>query len=189
MLTHLNGIPTYRASVESESYDNLIDEKVKDLMLSKDSTPDTWDCSVLVDYDASTWGKLFVDSIGDYFVSFIKELEYDSSIICNFDSPWLNVYLNGDYQEMHDHMPFHFSYAYVHQCYENSGDFVFVNTSTRSLVAHYENKNVVNTRNYLNLKEKEILFFPSFMCHMVTQNKTNKPRVTISGNIELGGNQ
>ena len=134
------------------------------------------------------WEKTFVDSIKPIFSIYLQEIGIDNATP-EFMKPWINFYDNGDYQEHHNHMPWHFSYAYMHKIPEKSGDFLFYNSGYQSESVTYPWNKFIGYTKKIKLQEKMILFFPSFFVHTVTKNETHKTRTTISGNISLVENK
>lgn len=116
-----------------------------------------------------------------------------SNVQMEFMPLWMNVYKKGDYQEIHNHMKHgaSLSYCYFYKVPPDSGKLAFYNE-------HYRNFAATPLREALNLesfnisewlfieaKEGDLVVFPSFMQHMVTQNLTDELRITVSGNLKL----
>jgi len=85
-------------------------------------------------------------------------------IVCkNF---WANVYSKGDYAEIHDHVPFHFSFAYFLKCEEYHSP-LFFSESGRGVLP----------------SEGRFVVFPSHLKHHVPEQMHDDTRVTLSGNF------
>jgi uncharacterized protein (TIGR02466 family) len=107
--------------------------------------------------------------------------------------PWVNVYENGAYQEAHHHMTDgnSFSYCYFNKLPKGSGTFGFYNENYRNFSASMLDK-AINLEEFgifewasINVQEGDMLVFPSFLIHNVTQNCSDELRVTVSGNMRV----
>lgn len=153
---------------------------------SKCVVNDEWNCKVKtsrgVEYD---WNK-FVQTIQPFF----NQLPYKEENLLNFTIPWMNVYTNGCYQEAHQHVSHgnQLSYCYFSKLPENSGKFGFWNELFRS----YSYSGLYETMNldlvewgFPEVKEGDLLIFPSFLIHQVTYHGIDDVRVTVSGNVKI----
>ena len=85
-------------------------------------------------------------------------------IICkNF---WANVYSKGDYANTHNHIPFHYSFAYFLKSEEHYSPLVFTESEKK-----------------VPPKEGRFVVFPSHYKHHVPEHKFNDTRITLSGNF------
>ena len=85
-------------------------------------------------------------------------------IICkNF---WANVYSKGDYANTHNHIPFHYSFAYFLKSEEHYSPLVFTESEKK-----------------VPPKEGRFDVFPSHYKHHVPEHKFNDTRITLSGNF------
>ena len=123
----------------------------------------------------------------DYIKNILKK--YITNFFPNFKSLdlnefWINEYGYKDYQEEHNHMGYHFSFAIFKKIPKNSGDIYFISpvadllaTMTIDIFSYgYQHKG----------KENSIIIFPAFLKHAVSanNNKTEK-RITYSGNFNI----
>ena len=85
-------------------------------------------------------------------------------IICkNFCA---NVYSKGDYANTHNHIPFHYSFAYFLKSEEHYSPLVFTESEKK-----------------VPPKEGRFVVFPSHYKHHVPEHKFNDTRITLSGNF------
>ena len=85
-------------------------------------------------------------------------------IICkNF---WANVYSKGDYANTHNHIPFHYSFAYFLKSEEHYSPLVFTESEKK-----------------VPPKEGRFVVFHSHYKHHVPEHKFNDTRITLSGNF------
>ena len=112
----------------------------------------------------------------------------------NFFIPelWINISPPGAYQEIHHHIlspttgfsPYPlFSGVFYIDVKENSGDLVLKSPTSQNL------NNIPLTpkhKNKFNItpKNQNLILFPSFLEHLVSQNKSNQDRISISFNIK-----
>ena len=147
-----------------------------------------WNCDVKtsrgVEYD---WNE-FLQTIQPYFT----QLPYKKEASLNFSDPWMNVYNKGSYQEAHQHVSGgeQLSYCYFSKLPENSGKFGFWNEQFRM----YATSNLYQTLElgivewgFPEVKEGDLLIFPSFLIHQVTYHSLDDVRVTVSGNVRMVG--
>ena len=130
-----------------------------------------------------------LDIVNEEFGKFLDFLGPKCGIDSNFEVPWINIYGKNGFQDSHDHQGdkySDFSYCYVHE----SGDshIVFKNRfATNSDMCLKDLLHAYYAQDYVpTLKKKGTLYiFPSTAYHSVSPNKSDDPRITISGNIKL----
>jgi len=111
---------------------------------------------------------------------------------------WINIYNKGHYQDDHFHMideddeeyeghpPSYFSFTYFAKYDpEKDGRFTFVDESPAPvLFKKWSNSCKYFKRDIVpDIKEGDLMIFPSHMVHKVTQQLVNGPRITFSGNF------
>jgi len=137
---------------------------------------------------------------------FFRELNHLGNIEYFWDVQ--NISINTQYMREHHHYDIDFDrkqngfpfYSFVHYISFNQsvhGETVFVNPTTAMsydfltpLSKHFDNQNcdasVYFSDWVLNVKEDEIVFFPSFLKHRVASTlDPNYPRITSAGNISV----
>lgn len=155
--------------------------------LEEQCVPNTeWNCNVRtsrgVEYD---WNE-FIQRVQPYFSS----LSYKEEGALKFSDPWMNVYSKGCYQEAHQHMSGHhqLDYCYFSKLPEGSGKFGFWNEQFR-LYCSNQLQEVMNLDvvewGFPEVKEGDLLIFPSFLTHQVTYHPIDDVRVTVSGNAKV----
>ena len=161
-----------------------------DYLIDKCTINDEWQCSVKTSRGIKNdWSKL-EKIVSEKLKNFpLRKNNFKLSI----ETPWMNVYENGDYQEPHHHVSngFQFSFCYFYRLPKNCGKFSFYNESYRNYCA--DNMNQVLDLESISffewiipdVVEKDLIIFPSHYIHQVSQNKTEEKRITISGNIKL----
>ena len=104
---------------------------------------------------------------------------------------WHNVYLSGEYQERHHHIPCHFSF--IHFLAFEKGEHrppIFYDPA-RSIKAHCCIKGLPtefwDDKAVIDVSEGDALVFPSYLEHHVPPGTYAKPRVTVSMNVTLSG--
>jgi len=139
---------------------------------------------------------------------FTKKLGIDSCFTCNVcgdrscqephNDTWINIYNKGHYQDDHFHIideddedykghpPSYFSFTYFAK-YDtiNDGKFAFVDPSPAPLLyEQWSDKCKFFKREIIpDVKEGDILIFPSHLIHKVNKQMTDGPRITFSGNF------
>lgn len=147
-----------------------------------------WNCLVKtsrgVEYN---WNK-FLQKIQPYF----NTLSYKKEGSLTFSEPWMNVYEKGCYQEPHQHIAggHQLSYCYFSKLPEGSGKFGFWNEQFRSYCYSGLNETMnldLVEWGFPEVKEGDLLIFPSFFIHQVTYHGVDDIRVTVSGNVRMVG--
>ncbi len=149
-----------------------------------------WDCKVKTSRKAKLfdWTK-FIEFIHPSVLS----LPYVGKRDFTYEHPWMNVYQQGGYQEVHYHKldGNKLSYCYFHTLPENGGKFGFFNDQARLMSAcgmnEYLNLNVVDWM-FPEIKQGDFVLFPSYLMHQATPNNTTEERITISGEILVSKN-
>lgn len=193
-LGELFGIPYYIGTLQSHL--ELV-EAFKEYVESDDyfHKPTDWDATVDTSFghprNSELPWQLFMKDVatnhlGAMMQNFHPKVELATKFQC-----WANRYRKGQYQETHNHAvpDSHFSCNYIHKAPEGSGRLVFVNAVhdywsasglTEILDIPYSRKASPE------LKEGDVVIFPSFLEHFVTPNLTDEPRITFSANFGIG---
>jgi len=126
----------------------------------------------------------YIDCMRDVF-----DKDFDVSI----NKIWYNVYTDGEYQEVHDHLgslfePSHFSFIHF-LCFDkenhNPPEFRDPLSQLRTTSLELERNNCGEV--YVpDVKEGDLIMFPSYLQHCVPPGKkTEYPRITISFNVKV----
>jgi hypothetical protein len=118
---------------------------------------------------------------------------FDKEFNVNIDKIWYNVYTNGEYQEVHDHLGTslnHTHFSFIHflsynDKNHNPPEFRDPLSQLRILSLELD-RNRCGEVYVPNVKEGDLLMFPSYLQHCVPPGKpTNYPRITISFNVRI----
>jgi len=132
------------------------------------------------------------DLLESEYIECMREV-FDRDFSVEFDSIWYNVYMDGEYQEVHDHLgtplnPTHFSF--IHFLSFNKGE--HKPPEFRDPLSQIRNLSLELDRTrcgevYVpDVKEGDLLMFPSYLQHCVPPgNKTSYPRITIAFNVRV----
>lgn len=118
---------------------------------------------------------------------------FDKEFDVSFNNMWYNVYTDGEYQEVHDHLgtlfqPSHFSFIHF-LCYDGDNhkppEFRDPLSQLRTTSLELESNRCGEV--YVpDVKEGDLLMFPSYLQHYVPPGKkTDYPRITIAFNITM----
>ena len=97
---------------------------------------------------------------------------------------WENFYNSNDFQEKHIHVKSDFSFIIYKKI--NESKTVFFSPNNYLIESFYEKKfleSYFKTQFHPELKENQIIIFPSFLEHMVKKNENES--ITIAGNISI----
>lgn len=103
------------------------------------------------------------------------------------DNSWINMNDPGNYNRRHSHPISTFSGCFYVEVPENSGEVIFY--KEHSAIVHYPIRLDDDTDpmfyNFVTYRPQNgtILIFPSWIDHMVTENKSSQTRISIAFNI------
>ena len=132
------------------------------------------------------------DLLKKEYIECMREI-FDKEFDVEVQDIWYNVYQDGEYQELHDHLgtllrPSHFSFIHF-LCFDKdqhrSPEFYDPLAQLRNLSLELDSN---NSGNYYtpDVKEGDLLMFPSYLEHCVQPGKkTDYPRITLSFNIRV----
>lgn len=102
---------------------------------------------------------------------------------------WINRYTNGHGQNVHWHVDYEhnprFSFTYFAK-YDSRNDakFVFVNPIPPGVCTKEMSKHPAFSEDMsFNVEEGDIIIFPCWLLHYVTMQRSEGPRITMSGNL------
>ena len=189
----LFGVPLFRYHLDPTEIKELIEKKYKDSDgLPLNETPGGWDCTIKTDFDISTQNIYtpFYDDIMKQF-SIDVGLESGNGKAMIHES-WSNYYNGGMNQEEHDHLPsfysgihyikFHTDHEAVHLMNPLFQLYSFTYSRCRNddaLSAHPFSKQFECPE----VKEGDIIIFPSFIRHRVNGVTSEEPRISVAFNI------
>jgi len=151
-----------------------------------------WDCDVKTSYhlDRNVMNA-YKHFYHDIICEFLHVMQVNTNKLPNYEigSIWYNAYDKNDYQERHDHYPDHFSMIHfleynpqVHK----SPKFFNPHVVTRTFVTNQINNRMYQPiQQFDDIEEGDIIFFPSFVPHLVEKNTSDKRRITVSLNLNL----
>ena len=103
---------------------------------------------------------------------------------------WANVNRYKDYNSTHIHEGSDWSFVYYVKVPKDCGNLIFVDPRIRRDKAFHDRfiKNYDNFTHDIYFEtplEGKVVIFPSYLEHYVEFNTSNKPRISISGNIKM----
>ena len=127
-----------------------------------------------------------------HYIECMREV-FDREFDVSFNNMWYNVYTDGEYQETHDHLgtlfePSHFSFIHF-LCYDKDNhkppEFRDPLSQLRTTSLELDSNRCGEV--YVpDVKEGDLLMFPSYLQHCVPPGKKTKyPRITIAFNIRI----
>jgi uncharacterized protein (TIGR02466 family) len=193
MIHNIFATPYYCAPVEQkETIDSILDGVDVDNYVEKHRF---WDCDVRTGHDMDAvspskdeWLDVFLGIVQPHIFNYIESTIVDDKFDYRIHWPWFNLYEKGEHQEVHIHNRGSFSWCYFHRLPEDSSKFSFINKDD-VLNSYGNNGGLIEFfkfKHYPNVKEGDIVVFPSWLMHMVSPHKNDKEeRITISGNVSL----
>ena len=156
--------------------------------------PPSWSCNV-----QSSWQKMdesdgpwteWLNILKPVWNEFMDEVGVMQNVEIAPNNAWANKYNPGDSQETHDHCTpsSNLSMVYFHTLNDDDGCvFKFVNTEHGHLTS--QGLNVLNTPSQPmtvpDVKQGDVIIFPSHYLHLVSPHRGTKTRITISANFNL----
>lgn len=158
----------------------------------KNSTNKNWDCNVNTNFHLENNVLDEYKHMYSYVIEdFLRNMGVNRDCLPNWniDLIWYNSYNKNTYQERHDHFPHHFSMIhYLEFDPKNHPGTKFFNPSLLSTYFtpnQISNRMVQQEKEFDDIEEGDIIFFPSFVQHLVKPNTSRKRRITISLNLSL----
>ena len=194
LIENLFGIPVYCGQVANSQ---LISEALNRYNIEEGIQVNYphWRCDCKTTFNDNLnhkWTQEFYDAIHPNIIEYLTTLKPIDKFEYMHHGAWVNIYDKGDHQEYHSHNDRNimFSYSYCHKCpkdRENGSDFIFKSPIENLVAYQKEFKEFVTGYNgYIpDLQEGTLLIFPSWLYHMVSPNRTDERRITISGNIDV----
>ena len=167
-------------------------ESSEDLVIPEDWTTDR----IKTSFAGEPVGKELLENykplLEKYYIECISEF-FDKEFYFVIDKIWYNIYTDGEYQEVHDHLgtslnPTHFSL--IHFLSFNKGEhkppeFHDPISQLRMLSLEFDS-NKCGEVHVPDIEEGDLLMFPCYLRHCVPPGKkTSYPRITISFNIRV----
>lgn len=163
----------------------------KDL-LNKDSINPNWNCNVNTNFHFdNNLMNAYKHFYSEKIEEFIGVMNINRKMLPNWkiEHIWYNSYDNQTYQEKHDHYPNHFSMIhYLKFDPRKHFSTKFFNPCLPSLnFTQQQMKDRMNQEffEFEDVQEGDILFFPSFVPHLVRPNVSDETRITIALNFNL----
>ena len=130
------------------------------------------------------------ESISEYCQLIHIHNNYEDDLSVVLENMWANVNRNRDYNSSHTHCGCDWSFVYYVKSPKDSGNLVFSDPRIRKEMKHDNTfKNFDNIFTSATWWEPPVdgkfVIFPSYLEHYVEFNTSNKPRISISGNIKM----
>jgi uncharacterized protein (TIGR02466 family) len=125
---------------------------------------------------------IFIKPAYEYIKQFNKNYNIE---LLNF---WVNSNNNNDYNLLHNHTGCNISGVYYVKAPENSGRIVFQNgdlTKMNSKNQNYFDDANFYSRYFIEVKQYDLLLFPSETFHYVEPNRSNEERISVAFNLIL----
>lgn len=126
-----------------------------------------------------------VERVKEEIVSYQNDI-YQSSHKIKLKECWYNKYTGQQHQEMHHHLPSLLSCVYYVKVPDGSKGLTFFNPYVKRSYpgANASNDPLTSEILDVNVRERDLLVFPSHVPHMVQSGTNTEPRITLSFNFE-----
>jgi hypothetical protein len=167
-------------------------ESSEELVIPEDWTTDRVKTSFAGEPAGKEVLKNYKSLLEEHYIECISEF-FDKEFNFNIDKIWYNIYTDGEYQEVHDHLgtslnPTHFSLIHFlsfNKDEHKPPEFRDPISQLRMLSLEFDN-NKCGEVYVPDVEEGDLLMFPCYLQHCVPPGKkTNYPRITISFNIRV----
>ena len=187
----------YYISEFTEDQQSAVREYFSDF-LSNEKTfqqPKYWACNVRSSYQNPgnndlPWQK-WLDTMKPYFDEFVDQVGAQQNIEIMLEEAWVNKYMPGDSQEVHDHCTptCNISMVYFYQLNEDdecefrfyNDDHKFCQLSGLSDTLNIPSEHFTTPK----IKTGTLLMFPSHYHHLVTPHRGTQERITFSANFKV----
>tara|TARA_B100001250_G_scaffold67529_1_gene54065 strand:+ start:884 stop:1492 length:609 start_codon:yes stop_codon:yes gene_type:complete len=183
------GIPLFKYYLDPTEIQLLAEQKFQQCeKFPIHKTPSGWDCDLRTEFNSSRNNEY-----AHYYNGIMDRFSNDLTLEggrCYIDESWINSYGLDENQEEHDHLPgFYSAIHYVKFNPEVHKPAVFINPLMQ-LYSYMNNEiNYGKHPDYMqvdfepDVKEGDIIIFPSWLKHTVKRNKTDQHRITLAFNI------
>jgi len=204
MINNLFSIPIWKNSlnISNDIKKNLLNQITQNHKQHKNYIHPDWNCTVHSTHKEN-------NNIDYYDIIPFYKQEYENFVSKNnldvnfhnyiLNNPWYNYYQKYSNQELHDHIQFDsnkmfqlFSGIHYLKLNQDHPKITFYNPSLAHIM--YEGTNFFNDDNLnhsffkkyfvLDVKEGDLIIFPSCLGHAVFQQTVDDPRITIAFNIQ-----
>jgi uncharacterized protein (TIGR02466 family) len=184
--------PIYEYIIDDNDYKLIKDNVSFYLKNNLNKFKKKWDCPTLSSIDVSpnfyfkskTLNKLLTNISFEYSKNWEYSLPSNSKLQYLISENWINVAPPGAYQEIHNHSNSLYSGVLYIDVGDNSGDLVLYNQNRLTSILMPPNK--LNPSKFrIKPKNKKLIMFPSWLDHLVTENKSPQDRISISWNINF----
>ena len=209
MINNLFSIPVWKnaLNIDPNIKENLLNQITQNYEKYKDYIQPNWTGvvhSTMTDHNNINYDQI-IPSYKREYENFVSE-QHLNLYSHNYwiQNPWYNYYLKHSSQEMHDHVSVcsedntfvFFSAVYFLKLNDNHPKIEFYNPNTYSISNGQSEKvrSYFNTQNInhsfrkrcfdFDVKEDDLIIFPSSLEHAVFQQRVDDPRITISFNIK-----
>ena len=192
--TYIFPSPIYRienpAGVNREDIENVCRE-IKELDGGRTYTNrHGWQSNDLIDLD---YNRSLIDTLFDTCIDVSKTISKNTGVSSSYNhsigASWININdKEGDYNISHCHPGSYLSFVYYVKCREDSGDIVFCDPRIghAANMLNYDRLTEVNAIEMnITPNQGELIVFPGWLYHYVTQNMSSETRISIAINIVL----
>ena len=209
MINNLFSIPIWKNSlnISNDIKENLLDQITQNYNKNENYIQPDWNClvhSTMKDHNNINYDQI-IPCYKKEYENFVSE-QHLNLYSHNYwiQNPWYNYYVKNSSQEMHDHVAVYaedntfvfFSAVYFLKLNDDHPKIAFYNPNTYSITNGQSEKvrSYFNPQNIdhsfqgrcfgFNVKEGDLIIFPSSLEHAVFQQRVDDPRITISFNIK-----
>jgi len=126
--------------------------------------------------------KFILDETNNFLLNVLQFVDIEPYIT----QSWLNYTEQNEYHLSHNH-PNSF-YSGVLYLQTNNDQIVFENSRYDALVPNVKQGNIFNVKYFtLNVKDNQLIIFPSFLKHQVNFKSTKDTRISLAFNIWIKG--
>ena len=131
--------------------------------------------------------KKFFNAIKPGVHEYIDTLHIKTPYRIYFDKPWLNINRKGASNIAHNHPNNFLAAVYYIKTPAHGGDLCFLNPRSPSLFSLQYTKYTNENSSFWKVKAAvgNLIIFPADILHAVEPNQSNKPRISLSFNINI----
>ena len=131
--------------------------------------------------------KKFFNTIKPGVNEYIDTLHIKTPYRIYFDKPWLNINRKGASNIAHNHPNNFLAAVYYIKTPAHGGDLCFLNPRSPSLFSLQYTKYTNENSSFWKVKAAvgNLIIFPADILHAVEPNQSNKPRISLSFNINI----
>jgi uncharacterized protein (TIGR02466 family) len=196
MIEHLFTTPVYNRVLSSDRL-QLVSQEINNALsvIRQSDLTNPWDDNMPTTYKYSSVNDVHKynlqglrNNMLEHLGVYLRDLGLDRAYKADLLESWFNFGGRGTYQAAHRHPFSTLSAVYYHQTNGQDGNICFkAPCAAHSAFVLWQFTNAVTTKDAVVISPQvgKIIIFPSYLLHMVYENKTEDERISVAFNFSV----